>query len=812
MMIATLLLISTAAKALALKGVATMVSAQSSASAGGALPPTEVLGIENERVIIDMVQNNPGDPSGWEDSKYTKPTVLHELGYTGSSTTGEMSGTQAVDFSSTGRNFFPRGSPQRAWLDSYSRGVKRWIARTQAAGLKVYFYVDLLVFPTFVIDAYPNITNGDGKVVWNAASHELLRVLVDETFAKFPECDGWIVRTGETYVYDTPYHKGNSPSDNTQETWASFITALRDMVCEKHQRKLFFRSWTNWPSRQSYYLTLTDRIEPHPLLYFSIKHSPSDFYRPAGWNEQIGVGKHAQIIEVQLQREYEGKGSYPNYIMSGVIDGFPEMTVKHGLAHVVGLPQVRGLWTWTRGGGWWGPYIHGREQWIDLHAQVLLGWWRYGGRRSEAEVFSEVTPRFLKGCDSTSCVQAFREFALSSAQVVLHGQWGTVSSCGSWMRDDRIGGDHQAARCFEALGADQRRWRASVAEKSWARDESQRMLLLYRNEIFPHLQDNKLRDAIEVSTLYGSHLYSIVAAGWKLIAETYRQKHNMPPLLSPECLRAAVEAYDGAFAAYRAFGLSEPMAASLYHPYHLCLGTTCNNAFEPPETDMQEGSWNGKNSQGMGHAVDGLRIQALQSEGQCQDEVPGTASLLEDGLGDKRVAAKPGALQPQVVEQAGCYIRLPSGCPNRPEFTAASWKRDPAVTSKEHCEGMRKRTFGNWCGVDDVEAFFVPNSPEHVVTYAQKNFVANSSAVCEAWPGDTMYGCSGDQDSATWVLLSHEDDKTTCAHACAERTAELRTTVCCYVSPTAHCWMRPNSESFNFGKGAGRSTTCRHRA
>ena len=39
--------------------------------------------------------------------------------------------------------------------------------------------------------------------------------------------------------------------------------------------------------------------------------------RPAKWNPQLGTGKHAQIIEVELQREYEGKSAYPNYAMSG---------------------------------------------------------------------------------------------------------------------------------------------------------------------------------------------------------------------------------------------------------------------------------------------------------------------------------------------------------------------------------------------------------------------------------------------------------------------------------------------------------------
>ena len=72
-------------------------------------------------------------------------------------------------------------------------------------------------------------------------------------------------------------------------------------VCVKHKKDLFFRGWDNWPSNANYYVSMTDRIETHPQLYFSIKHSSGDFVRPAQWNPQLGKGKHAQIVEVELQ-------------------------------------------------------------------------------------------------------------------------------------------------------------------------------------------------------------------------------------------------------------------------------------------------------------------------------------------------------------------------------------------------------------------------------------------------------------------------------------------------------------------------------
>ena len=254
-----------------------------------------------------MVQNNPGDPVGWEQTKYFDPEELLKLGYTGMTTTGEMSGTQAVDFASLGGpiNFFPPGSAQRLWLDAYAKGVDRYIKRAKATGLKAYFFVDLLVFPAPVLAAWANATSG-GKVVWNAASKQLLQALVDETFTRFPDCDGWIVRTGETYTYDTPYHVGNSPNPSkNQAVWVDIITFLRQAVCVLHRKQLFFRGWDNWPSQAEYYLAMTAKIPPHPKLYFSIKHSSGDFVRPASWNPQLGIGQHGQIVEVELQRECE---------------------------------------------------------------------------------------------------------------------------------------------------------------------------------------------------------------------------------------------------------------------------------------------------------------------------------------------------------------------------------------------------------------------------------------------------------------------------------------------------------------------------
>ena len=66
-------------------------------------------------------------------------------------------------------------------------------------------------------------------------------------------------------------------------------------------------------SPAQYHLNVSDPIDPHPLFYFCIKHTAGDFWRFNDFNQQLAIGKHAQVIEVECQREYEGKGAFPNY-------------------------------------------------------------------------------------------------------------------------------------------------------------------------------------------------------------------------------------------------------------------------------------------------------------------------------------------------------------------------------------------------------------------------------------------------------------------------------------------------------------------
>ena len=155
---------------------------------GSATPPT----ISNVPIVVDMVQNNPGDAVAWEQTKYFDPRELYKLNYTSQTTTGEMSGTQAVDFHTMSANgkydYFPSGSEQRAWLDAYKTGVHAFVDRAVDANIRPFFFVDLLVFPKEVLAVWTNATDPKtGTVLWNEAGKQLTRALVAETVAEFPK-------------------------------------------------------------------------------------------------------------------------------------------------------------------------------------------------------------------------------------------------------------------------------------------------------------------------------------------------------------------------------------------------------------------------------------------------------------------------------------------------------------------------------------------------------------------------------------------------------------------------------------------------
>lgn len=543
------------------------------------------------KYIMDMVHHNPGEAPF--QTAFLKPEKLRAYGFNGQ--VFKHLNCAAL-FEEYDPGLWAGREEERDFVVKLGEEITAQNREAKSQGLKVFYHTDLFVLPKALTEKHKDrLCNKEtGRINLDAPDtlyvHELL---LKELFTRFPEVDGLVIRVGETYLQDTPYHTGNSPicenqysreeqADREQERYIKLISFLRREVCVRHGKELIFRTWDCFPdgfhANPDYYRAVTEAIEPHELLLFSLKHTALDFWRRVKVNECLGIGRHRQIVEVQCQREYEGKGAYPAYVMRGVIHGFSENRVKKGLADMKDNPLLAGIYTWSRGGGWYGPYIQ-NELWCDLNAYVIAGFAK-NPDRGESEIFSEYAEQVL-GMDKDSS-KTFRRLCLLSEEAVLKGRYCRVYDeqyqeafmpvC-NWMRDDRLGGERQLGPIRDYLKAHNRQSEA-LKEKQEALELWKEMTKLAGQIRCP---DKRTEEYIRVSCEYGYRLFRVVYAVWKAL------------LVRPEKILEAVREYDEALLQYQELS-GKPQCASLYKGEYLYRE---GEKREPGAQDMIEALRNG---------------------------------------------------------------------------------------------------------------------------------------------------------------------------------------------------------------------------
>lgn len=534
--------------------------------------------------VMDMVHHNPGENP--TKTKFLSPDVLKDYGY--NAQVFKHINT-AIPFSKYDSEIV-LNTEETAWFRTMQDGIKREISNAKHYGLKVYYHIDLFVLPKTVVEKYKNeICDEEGKIsLRKEKTLEIHRFLLNEIFNLFPEVDGLIVRVGETYLHDTPYHIGNGAvkyEDENQEIqdFSFLLNFLRTEICEKHKKYLFFRTWDCFPNKfhanLNYYLAVTDNVVPHEKLLFSIKHTKLDFWRRVQFNECIAKGKHRQIIEVQCQREYEGKGAYPSYIMDGVINGFEEYKNNDGLAKVIANPLVCGIYTWTRGGGWYGPYLK-NEFWCDLNSYVIANW-ATNPDKTEKDIFYKFTNKMgLNEIDSTR----FREMCLTANRAILYGRYIAAYDdvhlhqqfmpCGNWMRDDSIGGISSLKNVFDTLYQDGTLFDA-LEEKKNAVILWEDVKRIYSSINFGNYENAKY---IGISIEYAIHLFKIVAYGWTVMV--YGFIGDKTGNYEVETIRKSILNYDKEWDKFKELSQNQECATLYYDTYFrkdIGIKSTINN-------------------------------------------------------------------------------------------------------------------------------------------------------------------------------------------------------------------------------------------
>ncbi len=532
--------------------------------------------------ILDMVHNNPGEPL--TETAFNDPAYLKQKGYNGQVMNDFTFAHAAITFDKLNPQIFPQGSKERAWVMAAADRVRKNIKAAHAAGIKVYYFTDLIVLPKKLVELYhDDICDANGKISFaRPKTIEIHKLMLDELFKTFPDLDGLVIRTGETYLNNVPYHTGNNPITQGVASHVTLINLLREEVCEKRNKTIFYRTWSFGGMHDSadYYLAVTNQITQHKNLIFSIKHTKGDYHRTYSFNPTLGIGKHQQIIEVECQREYEGKGAHPDYVMEGVINGFEEYfttNIQKGnksLNDLKNNPNIVGVWSWSRGGGWVGPYIT-NEFWCKLNAFVISKWGA-DRNRTEESVFNSFMDD--NGITKPTSRAAFRELCLLSAKAVLRGhesgKYYFDKDWVWWMRDEFLGGIDTAnlpQKMFPSEGfllqAYDWYYKNGLLDK--VIEEKQEAVVLWKkivalsNKIeMPNKAD---KDYIKVSSKYGLLLHAIIADGWKIMALGY--KGDKTGTYDKTQLAATIKKYDEDWAKYNQLKAANPSCDTLYRPY-----------------------------------------------------------------------------------------------------------------------------------------------------------------------------------------------------------------------------------------------------
>jgi hypothetical protein len=481
-------------------------------------------------IRMDMVHNNPGEPL--YESRFNRPEVLKEMGYNAKCYFLFDSPTLAINWDKFDKDILPIGTPDREWVDRKAARLHVLFNNCKRQGLQIYAMSDLVLLPKRLVSKY-HIEKTFGNPL-DTLTQRILRYQMQEFFQEFPQMDGIVVRIGETYLEDAPYHIGSilNKSD-ADKCIIPLINLLRDEVCVKLHKKVIFRTWWAFDTDIDKYMYVTSHVKPHPNLIIGVKHCEGDFHRGNPFSKVLGLGNHQQLVEVQCAREYEGKGAYPNYIAHGVIEGFEEHQHLQTEGKIWNLRQLyktgkmAGVWTWSRGGGWEGPYIKD-ELWCDLNAWVMAQW-ACNPKASEESIFNRYCKEQLHLDAANSKI--FRDIAMLSEKATLLGMRSKAYSndiMAMWVRDEYI--------TFPELPKDKQKVAVMLAEKDEAVGLWNKMVDLSTRL---KMADAHTAEVVRVTCEYGRQMYKIYRAVFHLSA--------IQKGLTDENKKTYIEEYDQAW-------------------------------------------------------------------------------------------------------------------------------------------------------------------------------------------------------------------------------------------------------------------------
>jgi len=500
--------------------------------------------------LFNMVYHNPGEPQFV--THYDEAGYLKQLGYNGQ--IPKLSPQCGLTYDKAFPGLIAEPGEERMWIERNAHSIRLDVEYARRHGMPLYPFTDVLVVPQSLWEKYGEEMKIDGKLTIRAKrTQEVMRAQIEELFRRFPDLPGFTLRFGETYLHDTPFHRGTKPVHSPEEH-AILINLLRDEVCVKRNKTLIYRTWDfrQLHTRLDWYTRATDSVEPHPKLIFSIKHVNNDFIRAKPFNTTLGKGKHQQIVEVSVnQAGLYGRCSSPYYMGQGVIEGWKEMKEPKGLRDLLDNDKIIGIWIWCWGDGWVGPYIS-NELWNDINETVLRKW-TLDPKKSEEFYFNEYASETLRL--NGQALKDFRKLVMLATDGTFLGQQSVIVPVSDWWCRDHYLTAVNVKKQVSAGKVD-----ACIAEKAKAVEmwnEAERLAAGIT------LKDPRDTEFMRVSTTYGRIKYQVIEQLWRIQLMLAEETLNKTPL-DKDAAIAAVAAYEKAFDEWRQLKRDNPCCPTLY--------------------------------------------------------------------------------------------------------------------------------------------------------------------------------------------------------------------------------------------------------
>ncbi len=439
-------------------------------------------------MLIDMIHDNHGEPPF--KTRYRDPATLRAYGYQAIVLPDALTVIPAAhDASLAPTPLMPVGPLNTLGHDPEAM-IDARVAAASAAGMATFFYADALLLPRSIVAKRPAdflCDDASGRLCpAKPAVFAAFQDQVRELFDRWPAAAGLILRSGEVYPEATPHMTGNPlhtpacPACRAMplpDRLVRLIEALHDVLITELDKLYIHRAWQpaipglpNMHDDPAVYRAIAARVPDSPNLAFSFKFTRGDFRHaplaapgaagdraPVSFNPCLLADARPKWIEFQCEREFEGKGAFPNFQAPAW-----GSLLAH-LAHAVGPAEFHrrfSLWGWSRGGGWGGPYVQ-REEWIDANVYALAALYEKPDAEP-ADIATTWISRTFSVAQSAPATPALSELLLKSADIVRHLLYVdapgpaafTTPYARSWLKDDLLDVDAlwSAAQGIAAVG------------------------------------------------------------------------------------------------------------------------------------------------------------------------------------------------------------------------------------------------------------------------------------------------------------------------------------------------------------------------